>query len=47
MNIDTNDMSLTERKGTVKIIRKGNKERTIPLNVETRKDLTKDLEERN
>ena len=34
VNIDINDMSLTDRKGAVKIIGKGNKERTIPLNVE-------------
>lgn len=47
VNIDINDMSLTDRKGAVKIIGKGNKERTIPLNVETRRVLTKYLEERN
>ncbi|KAA0805628.1 integrase [Bacillus sp. JAS102] len=47
VNIDINDISLTDRKGTVKIIGKGNKERTIPLNVETRRALTKYLEERN
>lgn len=47
VNIDINDISLTKRKGTVKIIGKGNKERAIPLNVETMRALTKYLEERN
>ncbi|PEU81505.1 integrase [Bacillus anthracis] len=47
-NIDINDIVLTERKGTVKvIIRKGDKGRTVPLNAETRKALYKYLEERN
>ncbi|MFA2821561.1 tyrosine-type recombinase/integrase [Bacillus wiedmannii] len=47
-NIDITDITLTERKGTVKVmIGKGNKERTIPLNIETRRALNKYLETRN
>ncbi|PHD06613.1 integrase [Bacillus wiedmannii] len=47
-NIDIHDITLTERKGTVKVmIGKGNKERTVPLNTETRRALNKYLEERN
>ncbi|MCC2382010.1 tyrosine-type recombinase/integrase [Bacillus cereus] len=47
-DIDINDIALIERKGTVKvIIGKVNKERTVPLNAETRKALNKYLEERS
>lgn len=46
--LERHDLEIRERKGTL-IVRngKGNKERVIPLNAETRRALSKYLEERN
>lgn len=45
--LDKDDINMSERKGTLKVRNgKGNKERVIPLNVETRRVLTKYLDER-
>lgn len=45
--LDRDDIEISERKGSLKVRNgKGNKERTIPLNAETRRALTKYLDER-
>lgn len=40
-------LEISERKGSMRVIGKNNKERIIPLNAETRRAITKYLEERN
>ncbi|RJX23426.1 MAG: integrase [Dethiobacter sp.] len=45
--LDRDDIDISERKGTLRVRSgKGNRERVIPLNAETRRALTKYLEER-
>lgn len=44
--LDRDDIQISERKGTMRVIGKGNKERTVPLNAETRRALTLYLDER-
>lgn len=46
VSLDRDDISMSERKGSLRVIGKGNKERTIPLNYETRRALTLYLNER-
>lgn len=46
VNINRADIQITDRKGTVRIVGKGNKERVIPLNADARRAITKYLEER-
>ena len=46
--LNRDDVEISERKGRLTVRRgKGNKERTIPLNAETRRAITKYLEERS
>ncbi|MEY2195778.1 tyrosine-type recombinase/integrase [Neobacillus sp. BF23-41] len=47
VSLDVSDIEITERKGSLRVIGKGNKERTIPLNNETRRAIEKYLEERS
>lgn len=46
VSLDRTDIEISERKGSVRVIGKGNKERVIPLNKETRRALKKYLDER-
>jgi integrase/recombinase XerD len=46
VSIDQTDIELSERKGRLTVIGKGSKERTIPLNSETRRAIHRYLEER-
>jgi integrase/recombinase XerD len=46
VSLDVSDIEISARKGLLKVIGKGNKERSIPLNAETRRSLEKYLEER-
>lgn len=46
VSINRIDLDLSERKGNLKVVGKGDKERTIPLNVEARRAIHKYLEER-
>lgn len=46
IGLDRQDVELSERKGEIRVVGKGKKERTIPLNVEARRALMKYLEER-
>lgn len=45
--LDRSDIEISERKGEMKVIGKGNKERTIPLSAEVRRAITTYLEERH
>ena len=47
VSLDRCDVEITERKGNLKVVGKGNKERIIPLNAEVRRAITKYLEERS
>lgn len=47
VSLDTIDMTISERKGSVTVVGKGRKERVIPLNAEARRAITKYLEERS
>lgn len=46
VSLDRADVEIKERKGSVKVIGKGNKERIVPLNKESRRALQKYLDER-
>lgn len=46
VSLDRQDMEISERKGELRVVGKGNKERVIPLSVEARRTLIKYLEER-
>lgn len=46
VSLDWTDVEISERKGSVRVIGKGYKERVIPLNKETRRALQKYLDER-
>ncbi|GIM48466.1 recombinase XerC [Collibacillus ludicampi] len=45
--LNREDIEISERKGEMRVVGKGNKERIIPLNAEVRRALTKYLEERS
>ncbi len=47
VTIDRSDVEISDRKGNLTVIGKGNKERTIPLNAETRRAIRRYLEERS
>ena len=47
VSLDKSDTTISERKGSVKVVGKGRKERVIPLNAEARRAITKYLEERS
>lgn len=46
ISLDRSDVQISDRKGELRVIGKGNKERTIPLDVEVRRALSHYLEER-
>lgn len=46
VSINRSDIEMSERKGKLTVVGKGNKERMIPLNVEVRRAIKKYLEER-
>ena len=47
ISLDKSDTTISERKGSIRVIGKGKKEREIPLNAEARRAITKYLEERS
>lgn len=46
-SLDKSDIELSERKGSLRVVGKGNKQRTIPLNNETRRAINNYLNERS
>ncbi|EGL84002.1 integrase family protein [Caldalkalibacillus thermarum TA2.A1] len=46
VSLDRSDVEISERKGSVKVVGKGNRERIVPLNKETRRALQRYLDER-
>ncbi|QZT33656.1 tyrosine-type recombinase/integrase [Caldalkalibacillus thermarum TA2.A1] len=46
VSLDRSDVEISERKGSVRVVGKGNRERVIPLNKEARRALQKYLDER-
>lgn len=46
VSVDRTDLEISERKGSLKVVGKGNKERVILLNAEARRAVLKHLEER-
>ncbi|MGG4141746.1 tyrosine-type recombinase/integrase [Paenibacillus algorifonticola] len=47
VSLDRVDVEISERKGELQVLGKGNKERKLPLNAEVRRAITKYLEERS
>ena len=47
VSLDKVDVDISERKGSLRVVGKGNKERCIPLNAEVRRAIVKYLEERS
>ena len=47
VSLDKDDIEISERKGCMRVVGKGKKERVIPLNAEARRAITKYLEERS
>jgi integrase/recombinase XerD len=46
VSLDRTDVEISERKGELRVVGKGNKERIIPLSVEARRAITRYLEDR-